>query len=649
MPISFASTALHNYGPGTAIDHKTRQKYKGNIPSSTIYNCLYTINGFKLRMLLLLGFLSASLILLLFSLLYTFGGCYDVPFHEVLLVTFLQVMGTTSDTTMSSSASRGYCGIVLSGTSLLQVGFKSVVFAVMVNKLTKITPKLFFTPNAVINYRDGKPVIMVRILNAQGSVLELIQIQAQWVIPHTTEEGEHHGKLHDLEMSAFHRLRSPITLSHVIDASSPMCNQDLEKLFGKIFITAVFWDPANQREVRHSAKYDLGTDCKYNHRFADLTTTLPNGSFAADVSLYGVTLPLEDTGSNVGGDGGAGGGAGSKYTYSAYMDVKDNIDQDEEEEHNTTIPWYVPNWNLPENAAKLNDGIVTLLVGARFHQGRLIPRCDFSAFVEMSMIECRIPYRRYLLDLDNKETYVRHLPKEIAKKNIPFLNNGGIGGGSNGNGSSEWFSLSVTCTNAALDTKPTSEFVKSFRLHSPELPSYDHKTFSDAGMRHLMAKKGDPEEAEGKKEMNAFLSIYETYLEKSGTLYLGGDEGPNISDCQLIPHVSAMCALWCRVKRNNMLEDFPRLRKWHKTLIQRESFQQTWPKGYSLEGAIDLVGHMAVEKAKVMYKFNFPDLDLRRVLSVRGRRGNNNTGSDAASSNFPQKQKSSMSLGAYCL
>jgi hypothetical protein len=688
--VAATATVTRNYGTGSAGDHNHRQQYKGRLPKNTLYNLLYTINGLKPLVLFSCGLLIAVFTLLMIAVLYLFGGCYShIPFTDLVLVTFLQIMGTSTDTKMTvqeNNNNHGYCGLVQSATALLQIGFKSILFAVMVNKLTKITPKLYFTPEAVINFRDGTPVIMVRILNAQGSILELIQIQAQWVTPHTTIEGEHHGRLHDLQMTAFHRLRSPITLSHVIDKNSPMHDGgggggsgggvDIERLTGKLFITAVFWDPANKQEVRHSARYNLKTQCKYNHRFADLTTTLANGSFAADVNLFGVTLPLDDmadtkdNGPAHRAQNGAGGrdnaaSSSSKYTYSSTVNVNDNtinnnnkkgktaiVSDSTTEDDSSGVPWYIPDWNLPEHAATLQHGTITLLVGARFYQNRLIPRCDFSAFVEMCMIECNIPYRRYLLNLDDKITYTKHFPPEIVEKNIPFLHNGEQNGGQNG----EWHSLSNACTNAALNTLANDDdesFVKSFRLHNPLLPTYDHKTFSDAVMLYLMAERSSEEEKVAGIAVHAFLNPYEIYLEQSGSMFFGSSGTISITDCQFIPHVSACAALWCRVKRTSMLEhlNLPRLREWHKRLIQRKSFRQTWPQGYSLKGTIHVVAEMALDKAQVMYGFQFPDLINTRSISsssvVNG--GDNNSSRVKGGGGVRIQKQSSGDISAFCL
>ena len=585
---TFASTVQANYGAGTAADRRLRQKYIGRPPLDVFYQSMHRINTLRPYALVGLTILFATVVLVLLSALYTMGACYsDLFFHEIMLASFLNVMGAST----GSGTTKGFCGVVLSLNAFLQVIFKSCVFAVVVNKLTKVTPRLYFTPCCVINVRDGVPVLMMRILNAQGTLLELVRCQAQWVVPHVTQEGERYGALQDLNMTAFVRMRSPTTLSHKIDQSSPLYGCSLDGgLRGAIFVTVAFWDPENQREVRHSTRYSLPGDCRPFHQFADLTTKTATGAFAADVTRFGTTVPLLNNDVNNG--GGRGGGnnesRGSKYAHHHTAPVLQ--------------PWYIPDWNLERNSERLRQGgKIVFLIGARFYRGRLVPRCDFSAFVEMVMCECGIEYDRYLLDLDSKAVYSRRFPAELRDKNIPFLNDG----------QGTWFSLSVACMRGALATrtgKEGEEELAVFGAENAEVPEYDHKTFSEAVMQHLTNATGTEKARLAADSVRTFLRKYENYFDRSTShRYLGG-ASLNYLDCQFIPHLSCHAALWERVKRTDMLAGFPRLRQWHDELIRRESFRKTWPQGYAVEDAVGVVAEMAVQKARSMYNFEFPDL-----------------------------------------
>ena len=51
--------------------------------------------------------------------------------------------------------------------------FKSVSFAIMVSKFDNVRPKLYFTPLMVINFRNKTPVLQFRVMNSQGTLLDV--------------------------------------------------------------------------------------------------------------------------------------------------------------------------------------------------------------------------------------------------------------------------------------------------------------------------------------------------------------------------------------------------------------------------------------------------------------------------------------------
>ena len=156
-------------------------------------------------------------------------------------------------------------------TKRLNVIFKSVSFAIMVSKFDNVRPKLYFTPLMVINFRNKTPVLQFRVMNSQGTLLDVENLTAQWAKPTRSSEGETFGKLYDVKMTAFQMIKSPISISHTIDENSPLFGQKLQKLKGTLFVSIVVWDPIVQRAVRAMTYYSLAKDVKYNHRFDDIT------------------------------------------------------------------------------------------------------------------------------------------------------------------------------------------------------------------------------------------------------------------------------------------------------------------------------------------------------------------------------------------
>ena len=96
-----------------------------------------------------------------------------------------------------------------------------------------------------------------------------------------------------------------------------------------------------------------------------------------------------------------------------------------------------------------------------------------------------------------------------------------------------------------------------------------------------------------------------------------------------------------------MMAGFPQLQRWHDEMVRRESFRKTWPQGYAVEDAGKVVAEMAVDKARAMYDFHFPDLDA--PVDAGGEVGGGEQSLATAAAAHVLQQKNSKELGAFCL
>jgi hypothetical protein len=159
---------------GTKQSLRLKQHYKGWPDRNIFYDAVYALNTLKIQVLL--GIITSGTLLtcVVISLLYMFGNCVtnNTNFLKLMLTTFLQITGgTAAGMTMGKDGDDGYCNSILALNTLLNVGLKSVAFAVLVGKLQKVSPRMYFTPFCVINFRDKKPVLMMRVMNSQGSTV----------------------------------------------------------------------------------------------------------------------------------------------------------------------------------------------------------------------------------------------------------------------------------------------------------------------------------------------------------------------------------------------------------------------------------------------------------------------------------------------
>ena len=273
-----------------------RQHYIEPPPKSHFYDLITVTKTMPAKKLLLGAFGTSIFTVLLISTLYYGASCVGTSFDNIIMITLQQIIGAG---TAEGFEQTFVCRTLVTGTTLLNVVFKSVTFALMVSKFDNVTPQIYFTPNCVMNFRNGMATLQMRVMNAQGTLLDVENLTAQWAKPSKTSEGESYGKLFEVKMSAFQMIKSPISVSHTIDETSPFHGSNLKKLKGTLFVSLVVWDPIVQKAVRAMTYYQLGKDVHYNMRFDDITVktsadaTKVGGNPTSDATRFNSTVPLE--------------------------------------------------------------------------------------------------------------------------------------------------------------------------------------------------------------------------------------------------------------------------------------------------------------------------------------------------------------------
>ena len=274
-----------------------RMHYIEPPPKNLFYDIVTKAQTMKLKYLIPLVTVVTSIVIIILSALYVGSDCgNDVTFDQQMMRTFAEIVGAGSFENIKPTT---ICRTLYATSALLNVIFKSIALAIMVAKFESVSPKLFFTPSLVINFRDGIPILQFRVMNAQGTLLDVENLTAQWAKPTKSKEGEIYGKLFDVKLTAFQCIKSPISISHIIDKDSPFANQNLKRMKGSLFVSIVVWDPIVQRAVRAMTHYNLGKDVGYNMRFDDITV---KSSAAArkdgtnpisDATRFNETIPLK--------------------------------------------------------------------------------------------------------------------------------------------------------------------------------------------------------------------------------------------------------------------------------------------------------------------------------------------------------------------
>ena len=129
-----------------------RQHYIEPPPKSRFYDLITVTKTMPAKKLLLGAFGTSIFTVLLISTLYYGASCVGTSFDNIIMITLQQIIGAG---TAEGFEQTFVCRTLVTGTTLLNVVFKSVTFALMVSKFDNVTPQIYFTPNCVMNFRNG--------------------------------------------------------------------------------------------------------------------------------------------------------------------------------------------------------------------------------------------------------------------------------------------------------------------------------------------------------------------------------------------------------------------------------------------------------------------------------------------------------------
>jgi len=166
----------------------------------------------------------------------------------------------------------------------------ALVTGLVFAKFSRPTARVLFSRNMVITRFDGVPSLLLRIANERGN--QIAEAQAHLVLMRTerTAEGEVVRRVHDLHLRRSQSAFFAFTwlLVHPITPDSPLHGETPESLREKdvdlvASMTGLDETLSQSVHARHAWTPD---QILWNHHFADVVATLPDGRRAIDYRKF---------------------------------------------------------------------------------------------------------------------------------------------------------------------------------------------------------------------------------------------------------------------------------------------------------------------------------------------------------------------------
>jgi inward rectifier potassium channel len=171
----------------------------------------------------------------------------------------------------------------------------ALVTGLVFAKFSRPTARVLFSQNAVITTFDGVPSLLVRMANERGNQIAEAQAHLVLLRTETTPEGEEVRRVHDLQLRRSHSAFFAFTwlVVHPITSGSPLFGETGATLREKDLdlvasVTGLDETLSQSVHARHSWNVE---QILWNHRFADVLVTLPDGRRGIDYRKFHEVQP----------------------------------------------------------------------------------------------------------------------------------------------------------------------------------------------------------------------------------------------------------------------------------------------------------------------------------------------------------------------
>lgn len=228
----------------------------------------------------------------LFALLYLAGGdCIEnaAPgsFRDAFFFS-VQTMATIGYGKMVPHTM--YANAVVSVEALCGIVGTAMATGLMFAKFSRPNARVLFSEVAVVSRRDGVASLMFRMANERGNQIVEASLRVVLSRNEVTPEGERVRRFHDLALARERNAAFALswTAIHPLSRASPLHDATMETLRANdtlLIITLVGIDETSSQTVhaRHVYRPD---DLRWNERFVDILTTLPDGRRQVDYRRF---------------------------------------------------------------------------------------------------------------------------------------------------------------------------------------------------------------------------------------------------------------------------------------------------------------------------------------------------------------------------
>lgn len=253
------------------------------------YHLMLTIPWTGFALVVSAGYIVINII---FALLYLAGGdCLEGAKPGSFVDTFffsVQTLGSIGYGVISPKTF--YANIIVTLEAIASLLAIAVVTGLAFARFSKPNARVIFSDVAVITPHNGVSTLAFRAANKRRNLILEARVTVDFSIDQVTQEGEFIRRIYELQLlrqrtSSFNLAW---TIMHPIDENSPLYGLTSEMLIDRraaIIVSLVGIDETVAYTIHTRHNYSA-REILWNHRFADMLTTKPNGDRYLDYQYF---------------------------------------------------------------------------------------------------------------------------------------------------------------------------------------------------------------------------------------------------------------------------------------------------------------------------------------------------------------------------
>jgi inward rectifier potassium channel len=218
----------------------------------------------------------------------SFGDCFFFSIETLSTVGFGEMYPATS-----------YGRVVTAAELVCGLAFTAILTGLTFVRFSRPQAKMVFAAHPVVAVHDGKPTLMLRVVNGRSYGLLRAKATLSLLTSETAKDGKHYRRVRELRLERSHLpfFQLAWTLMHVLDDRSPLYGYDAVRVAAAkahLLVTMEACDPTLSATVQDFRGYGPG-EIRFGVRYVDAVMAAEDGTLLLDLTRLEEFEPEDGT------------------------------------------------------------------------------------------------------------------------------------------------------------------------------------------------------------------------------------------------------------------------------------------------------------------------------------------------------------------